>query len=346
MTAPVVLLDTCVLAPYPLACALLSMAQRELFEPRWSGQILDELERTLTGKLGVDPDRARHRLTQMQAGFPESSVHGFEDLIDRMTCDTKDRHVLAAAVAAGADLLVTTNLKDFPEASYEKYGLEVIHPETLLSTLFNHDEEGCTEALHQDAGRRRNPPMTTEQLLAQLATHAPTFANNVHQRILDGVGPLSDIPALVVAEIESSPLYRALTDPDLEEPLHVAAAWWFALLHRDEYPDVLDFLTFRPPAWHGYQWAADLLDDKSIATKVHYAVDAPDDLAFVRFVPEVARSSQVFAAYTVSEGAYLTLVRLPDNTWRVWGLGREMVSAKDVGVPEAFARKVGNEEPE
>lgn len=333
------------LAPYPLVSALLSMAERELCEPRWSGQILEELERTLTGKLGVDPDRARHRLTQMQAGFPESAVVGFEGLIDGMTCDAKDRHVLAAAVAAGVDLLVTTNLKDFPSASYEKYGLEVIHPETLLSRLFNHDEHGCIEALHQDARRRRNPPMATEQVLAQLATHAPTFANNVHQRILEGVGPLADVPALVVAEIEESPLYQALTDPDLDEPLHVATAWWFALLHKDQYTDVLSFLTCHPPAWRGYQWAADLLDDKSIATKVYYAVDAPDDLAFVRFVPEVAQSSQVFAAYAVADGAYMTLVRLADNTWRVWGLGPAMVSAKEVGVTEAFGRKVGNEKP-
>lgn len=346
MTGPVVLLDACVLVPYPLVSALLTMAGHELFEPRWSEQILDEVERTLTAKLGVDPCRARHRLTHMEAGFPEASVHGFEHLIEEMTCDTKDRHVLAAAVAAGADLLVTVNLKDFPESSYQRYGLEVIDPETFLGRLYVHDEEACIEALNTDAGRRRNPPMTTAHLLAQLASHAPTFANNVHQRIQGGVGPVSDVPALVAAELESSPMHRALTAPDLEDPLSVAANWWKALLGRDQLLDILDTLTFHPPAWHGYQWAADVLDDKSIATKVYYAVDAPDDLAFVRFVPEVAQSSRVFADYTVTRGAYLTMVRLPDNTWRVWGLGGSMVSAKVVGVLPAFPRTVGTDGPE
>ncbi|WP_256842786.1 PIN domain-containing protein [Ornithinimicrobium cryptoxanthini] len=345
MTGPVVLLDACVLVPYPLVSALLTVGEHELFEPRWSEQILDELERTLTAKLGVDQERAKHRLTQMRAGFPEASVHGFEDLIEEMTCDTKDRHVLAAAVAAGADLLVTVNLKDFPEASYQPYGLEVIDPETLLSRLFIHDEEDCIEVLQSDAGRRRNPPMTIEQLLAQLASYAPTFANNVHQRILGGVGPVSDVPALVAAELEWSPMHQALTDPDPQDPLSVAANWWKALLDRDHLLDILDLLTFHPPAWHGYQWAADLLDDKSIATKVYYAVDAPDDLAFVRFVPEVAQSSRVFADYTVADGAYLTMVRLPDNSWRVWGLGPRMTSAKAVGVPPAFPRTVGTDAP-
>lgn len=132
MSGPVVLLDACVLVPYPLVSALLTMAESELFEPRWSEQILGEVERTLTGKLDLDPGKAQHRLSQMRAGFPESSVHGFEDLIQEMTCDPKDRHVLAAAVAAGADLLVTVNLKHFPEASYREHGLEVIDPESLM----------------------------------------------------------------------------------------------------------------------------------------------------------------------------------------------------------------------
>lgn len=217
MTGPVDLLDACVLVPYPLVSALLTMAERELFEPRWSEEILDEVERTLIGKLDLDPDKVKHRLGHMRAGFPESSVHGFEDLIEEMTCDAKDRHVLAAAVAAGADLLVTVNIKDFPKSSYEGFGLEVIHPEVLLSRLLNYDEEGCIEALHADAGRRRNPPMTTEQLLAQLARLAPTFANTVHQRILDGVTKVSEIPALVITSVESSPFHQALTDPDLVE---------------------------------------------------------------------------------------------------------------------------------
>lgn len=332
MSGPVVLLDACVLVPYPLVSALLTMAESELFEPRWSEQILGEVERTLTGKLDLDPGKAQHRLSQMRAGFPESSVHGFEDLIQEMTCDPKDRHVLAAAVAAGADLLVTVNLKHFPEASYREHGLEVIDPESLMGRFLSHDEERCIEALERDADRLRNPPSSTAELLAQLAHHAPTFANTVHQRILEGVGPLADIPALVAADPESSPVYMALTDPDLEDPLSVAANWWMALLNREQDLNALRFLTFHPPAWRGYDWAAELLDDKSIATHVYYAVDAPEDLAFVRFIPEVAQDSQVFAPYKVSDVAYATLVRLPDHTWRVWGLGQAMVSAKDVGI--------------
>lgn len=320
------------LVPYPLVSALLTMAERGLFEPRWSEQILEETQRTLTGKLGVSPEKAGRRLNQMRQSFPEASVYGFEDLIEDMTCDAKDRHVLAAAVATGADLLVTTNLKDFPEASFEQYGIEVIPPEVLLNRFLNYDEQACIQALQRDAAQRRKPPLTIEQLLAQLATPAPTFANTVHQMIVDGDAPMSDIPALVTSDPEASPLFQAMADPDLTDPLHVAVHWWSALMNRDEHEDILDFLTFRPSDWKGYQWAADLLDDKSIATKVYRAVDAPDDLSFVRFVPEIAQSSQVFSAFRVKGPAFLTLVRLDDDTWRAWGLGSWMVSARDVGL--------------
>ena len=98
LSRPVVVLDACVLVPYPLVTALLTMAEKELFEPRWSERILAEVERTLTGKLGIDPGKAEHRLTHMRAGFPESSVHGFEELVSEMT--RPGREELRRGVAA------------------------------------------------------------------------------------------------------------------------------------------------------------------------------------------------------------------------------------------------------
>ena len=52
----------------------------------------------------------------MAAYFPDARVTSYEELIGSMTNHPKDRHVLAAAVAGRADVLVTENLKDFPPA--------------------------------------------------------------------------------------------------------------------------------------------------------------------------------------------------------------------------------------
>ena len=109
------LLDACVLVPQRLSSLLLTLAEADLFEPRWSEQILSETERALVRKLRVPADLARRRVSLMRSAFPEASVVGFKGHEAGLTCHRKDRHVLAAAIAAGAGTLVTANLKDFPD---------------------------------------------------------------------------------------------------------------------------------------------------------------------------------------------------------------------------------------
>jgi hypothetical protein len=49
---------------------------------------------------------------------PKSLVSGYEARIPQLSLpDTDDRHVLAAAIEAGATVIVTFNLSDFPDAS-------------------------------------------------------------------------------------------------------------------------------------------------------------------------------------------------------------------------------------
>jgi len=64
---------------------------------------------------------------------------------------------------------------------------------------------------------------------------------------------------------------------------------------------------------------------------VYYAVDDPDDdVAFIRFVPDVAHSAQVFAPFLIRGARFLTMKRRDDGTWCVWGLGERMVGARPV----------------
>ncbi len=51
----------------------------------------------------------------MEDALPDAMVERtlYEHFIDVMPNDPKDRHVLAAAIASDADVLVTANLKDF-----------------------------------------------------------------------------------------------------------------------------------------------------------------------------------------------------------------------------------------
>ena len=49
-----------------------------------------------------------------------------------MTNDPKDRHVLAAAIRSRARVIVTLNLRDFPESSLSQYGIAAQHPDDFI----------------------------------------------------------------------------------------------------------------------------------------------------------------------------------------------------------------------
>jgi predicted nucleic acid-binding protein len=74
---------------------ILRLAEEHLYAPYWSQQILDELRRDL--QLRIGEERSAQRINAMTAAFPKALVTGYESLIKNMTCDEKDRHVLAAA---------------------------------------------------------------------------------------------------------------------------------------------------------------------------------------------------------------------------------------------------------
>jgi predicted nucleic acid-binding protein len=128
-----VLLDACVLIPMPLADTLLRMAQApRLYLPKWSQMIMVEVTRTLVNKWNMEPAKACRREEEIRRHFPEAWVDGFEPLIDVMTNDPKDRHVLAAAVWSHSELIVTYNRHDFPDAAVRPWEIDVQPPSTFL----------------------------------------------------------------------------------------------------------------------------------------------------------------------------------------------------------------------
>jgi len=325
VSGPVVVLDACVLVPIRLATTLLWLAEAGLFQPLWSEPILDEVQRNLP-KVAVAPEQAGHRVSMMREAFgAEALIDDFDDLIDQMRCDPKDRHVLAAAVRGGADTVVTLNLKDFPDEAGAPYGIGTCHPDSFLVQLLGEHTDLVVATLQRETAAFRNPPETVAHFLATLTATAPMFANLAADAFSNPTGPASTVPALV--GVDEQRAIAALGEPgDPTNPAQVAFAWWAGLL------DDLDWardLTYRPPAWGDYRWAIDHLADRSLASKVIYAVDAPDQIAFMRFVPEVAAASQVFEAY-LTPMTFLTLVRVENGTWRVWGLGPAILSARDI----------------
>ena len=177
-----VVLDTCVLYPAHLRDTLLRLAEQGLYRALWSSDIVEELRRNLIED-GFSPGSVVHLIEEMTTAFPDAAVAGHRSLIDGLTCDPKDRHVLAAAVRAGAAAIVTFNVGDFPVASVEPYEVEVIRTDTFLLDLLDLAPRAVTDELIQQATANRRAPKTLPGLLDALAkAGAPSFADEVRRR--------------------------------------------------------------------------------------------------------------------------------------------------------------------
>jgi predicted nucleic acid-binding protein len=119
-------LDACVLVPMALCDFLLRLAEEPaMYRPFWSEQILTEMGEALRTKLHRSPTEIAWRKRQMNLAFPEAVVRVPPDLVRAVECipDENDRHVLAAAIIAHANSIVTQNTKHFPKSCLEKFGV-------------------------------------------------------------------------------------------------------------------------------------------------------------------------------------------------------------------------------
>ena len=173
----VALLDANALYPAYLRDALLRLAEAEIYQVRWSRQILDEMARNVLENHPDLPEERIERLVRtMERAFPEAMVTGHESLIPSMTNDPKDRHVMAAAVRGGADVIVTSNVRDFPSEACEPYDLDVQTPDEFLQYQWEMgDPDFLLEVFEDWASHLKNPPLTLEELLERLARVAPNF---------------------------------------------------------------------------------------------------------------------------------------------------------------------------
>jgi predicted nucleic acid-binding protein len=170
-----VVLDACVLIPATLRDTLLRAVEKGMYRLHWSDEILDEVRRNLVKREMTSPEDAQDLIDQMDKFFPEANVRGFEVLIPSMTNDKKDRHVLAAAVMSRSQVIVTNNIKDFPQKALKPFGVEVQTPDEFLTHLFYLNFALLMEILSEQANDLNDPPLTVPEVLEVLAIVAPNF---------------------------------------------------------------------------------------------------------------------------------------------------------------------------
>jgi predicted nucleic acid-binding protein len=171
-----VVLDACVLYPMHLRDVLLQAAHEGMYQVYWSNEILDEATRNLVANVHMEESKAARLVAVMAKSFPEAAVTDHEHLVAAMRNDPKDRHVVAAAVKAGAQVIVTENLSDFVPLPD---GVEAQSADEFLCNLFDLDPERMMRVLEKVCARRTRPPDDVMALAE--ATRCEDFAALVRQ---------------------------------------------------------------------------------------------------------------------------------------------------------------------
>lgn len=179
MSGRVAVVDANVLYSIELTDLLLTFAAHRLVRLHWSPTILDEVRRNLAKRADLTPDAIAYRIDRMNLAVPNALDEAPEALVTAMPITQHDRHVLALAVHVEADSIVTFNLRDFPFAACEPYGIEVVDPDSLTAAIADADPTRVQTALGDIARRRTRPAMTVDELLNRLVTVLPTFVSQV-----------------------------------------------------------------------------------------------------------------------------------------------------------------------
>ncbi len=177
------------LFPFTLRDMLLRTAAAGFYQLRWSEEILEEMTRNLVRSGTMKAVKSSRLRTIMERAFPDAAVADYASLVPAMRNDEKDRHVAAAAVKAGAQVIVTSNLQDFRDLPN---GIEAQSPDEFLSNLLDLHPAGLIGVLREQAADLVNPPMSFEELLDRLARVVPEFVAAVRDHLPDGAAEVEE----------------------------------------------------------------------------------------------------------------------------------------------------------
>ncbi len=177
-------LDACVLVPAALCDTLLRLAEEPaLYRPLWSDPIMAEMAKALRTKLHRTPGEIEYRKRRMNEAFPEAMIHFPPDLIAAVQCipDNDDRHVLAAAIMARADTIVTQNIRHFPRKCTERFNVLCQTADDFLMQQYHLSREIVLDKIDGQAADLNGADRAS--VVAHLRAAAPGFCDLLTQHL-------------------------------------------------------------------------------------------------------------------------------------------------------------------
>ena len=179
----IALLDANLFVPTWIIDPLLSLAEAGLCEPAWSARVMDEARLAIMEVRHV-PD-VRGFLDAICRAFPMAMAEDWERFEPDVDLpDPNDGHVVAAARRAGAETIVTFNLKDFPADELSGYGLRAQSPDSFLTSVFDAHPEEAMDAMRRLVGSKRHPSRTMSEEIERLRVlRLPLFARRLSETV-------------------------------------------------------------------------------------------------------------------------------------------------------------------
>jgi hypothetical protein len=152
----IVIYDANVLYPNTLRDLLIRIAQQpHLVQAKWTNQILDETLRAL--------QKNRSDITEEKAAGLRELIHGAV-----RDCLVTGYQPLAAAIKAGAQLIVTRNLKDFPPKTLAQWDIRPKSPDNFVRDVMDFDSQAVWACVQQIVDSRTRRPVTVDDVLGEL----------------------------------------------------------------------------------------------------------------------------------------------------------------------------------
>lgn len=168
---------------------MLRMADAGAFRPLWSQKVIDEAMIALMRIHNeVDSSRFQNRFQSMNNAFDDALVTGWEPLVaglqDLDLPDPDDAHVIAGALRGRADIIVTENIKHFPESVLDSLGLTAVRTDEFLMDQFDLAPSSAYAVVEGQARAMARPPAEIEQLIDRLERNgARKFAKAIRDMI-------------------------------------------------------------------------------------------------------------------------------------------------------------------
>jgi hypothetical protein len=183
-----VVVDACVLYPQILRDLLLNLAGTGLFHARWTERINQEWVKKLLSK---NPDRRVQVLRTLELvnrTVEDCLITGYEHLVESVVLsDPDDRHVVAAALAGGVDVIATCNLAYFPADVLSRLGLEAQNPGDFVASMVGVGGDLACDAIKAMRERYTKPPMSAGDYIASIKAKGLVKTGSLLERMADQI---------------------------------------------------------------------------------------------------------------------------------------------------------------